>query len=522
MNRLAEATWSEPSSGRGITLGVLALVVLVALATGFLATMGNGSVAVALAPLEIAAVLWAMCVAPLRNTLLVLMFLGLAGDRPGDAQGLWESPFSFFGGALFQNINKTLPFDSWKFNGMTLFVVVLLLIRAHRVLIGRVKDTAQSIVPAPPLTWSLVAALVTTLGLVAFGIARGGDSQMAKIQVQTFLVLLGVAYLFSVSLRGPRDYRLLAIVTVVAACSKAVMALWVRQVGPSALIDQWGTAREVEYVTNHGDSLVFAAATVVLVVPFFFRPRMKHLRRALLALPLIFAGVIANDRRIAWAHIGVSVVLLFAMNYRSALARRTFKTAILASPVLAAYMVVGWMSPSRVFAPVQTIRSMIVAERVDGSLDRSTLFRDIENYNLVYTFQDNPVLGAGFGHPFTAAVTGDDLSGFKEYYFLPHNAMVGLWAFGGGVGFFGLFTLIVVALFLAARAHAYAQTTEIAMAACVALCSIVAYLLHTYADIGFSGPSGIFLVGAAIAVAGQVATASGAWPAAAQRSTDEF
>lgn len=515
MNRAAEATWSEPSESRRLAPGVLvsvAVVGLIALSTGVAATIGNGSVVVALAPLAVAWVLWLVCTAPLRNTLCVLMFLGLSVDRPGDSQELWNSSLAFIGGALFQNLNKSLPVDALKFNGMTLAIGLLLAVRAYRVLVGRTRDSAQSIAPAPPLTWSLGVALTAVVVLVVLGLARGGDSQMAKIQVQGFIVLLGAAYLWSVSLRGPRDYRVLATVTVMAACSKAAMALWVRQVLPPAIPDRFGTLREVEYATNHGDSLVFSTALVILLVPFFFRPTMRHVRWLLLVLPLIVAGTIANDRRIAWAQLGASILVMFAMNVRGPLARRALRATILASPLLVAYIVVGWMSPSRIFKPVQTIRSMIVAERVDGSIDRSTLFRDIENYNLVYTFQGNPVIGTGFGHSFVAAVRGDDMSFFKEYYFLPHNAMLGLWAFCGGLGFSALFLPMVIGLFLAIRAHARSRSTDIRMAANVAISSMITYLLHVYADIGFTEPSAIFLVGGALAIAGQLATETGAWP----------
>src|SRR2546426_2923314 len=37
---------------------------------------------------------------------------------------------------------------------------------------------------------------------------------------------------------------------------------------------------------------------------------------------------------------------------------------------------------------------------VDSDIDRSTWFRDVENFNLVHTFRQHPVLGTGFGHPF--------------------------------------------------------------------------------------------------------------------------
>ena len=51
-------------------------------------------------------VLMAAWVVPLRVTLLIVMFVGLAVDRPGDAEGRWASPFITIGGLLFQNLQQ--------------------------------------------------------------------------------------------------------------------------------------------------------------------------------------------------------------------------------------------------------------------------------------------------------------------------------------------------------------------------------------------------------------------------------
>ena len=332
-------------------------------------------------------------VAPIRVTLCVAMFVGLAADRPGDSEGRWASPFVSIGGMMFQNLNKFISVEALKFSGVFLLVACLLVVRGYRVLSGRARDTEGSLQPAAPVIWCVVLAVLTIVASVTFGALRGGDLQMAKIQVQTYLQLLAVAYLFSVSLRGQRDYRILAAPIIAAACVKAVMALWVRHILPPIISDQWGVSREMEYATNHGDSLLFACAIAVLAGPLFYRPTARHVRGFLLLAPVIVAGIVANDRRIAWVEVAIVMFVLLAMNRQSLFTRRAARIGMLASPVLLVYALVGWSSPSRVFAPVQLVRNLVEAERTDGSIDRSTLFRDIENFNLVYTFRSNPVLG---------------------------------------------------------------------------------------------------------------------------------
>jgi hypothetical protein len=392
-------------------------------------------------------------------------------------------------------------------------LVCLLLVRGTRVLSGRVADTRGAIGAAPPVRWGIAVAVVAVAVITIEGWLRGGDIQMAKIQVQAYLQLLAVAYLFSVSLRGPRDYQTAGKVIVAAACVKACMAIWVRLTLPPTYINSFGATSELEYATNHGDSLLFACAIGVLAGPLLYRPRRRHLVWALLIVPLIVAGLYANDRRIGWVQTVMMLVALAGMNYRRVLTPALMRTFVWLSPLLVVYVLVGWAHPSQIFTPVQLVRGLVMDTRTDGSVDRSTLYRDAENYNLVTTFRANPVLGSGFGHPFDRVARLDDISlGFREFAYLPHNSILGLWAFGGAIGFTSIFALPIIALFLAARAHAHAEQAGEAIAASGAIGCIGAYVLHAWGDIGFTEPESIFLVGLAVAVAGQTALSTGAWP----------
>ena len=458
-------------------------------------------------------------VAPLQVPLLLVMFVGLAVDRPGDAEGRWASPFVTIGGLLFQNVNKVVSIEALKFSGVAVLLACLLIVRGYRVLSGRVRDSQGQ--PRARRACDLGDADCRAdhrASTSSSGWLRGGDIQMAKIQVQAYLQLLAAAYLFGVSLRGPRDYRLAGKVIVAAACIKAAMAVWIRFTLPPAFPNSFGVMTEMEYATSHGDSLLFACAIIVLVGPLFYRPRARQLRWVLLTMPLIVAGLFANDRRIAWVQVALGLVVVVGMNLRRVRTRKLVRIGVWLSPVLLAYVLAGWLFPSRVFGPVHFVRGLVVETRTDGSLDRSTLYRDAENYNLVYTFRTHPLMGAGFGHPFSQAAQLDSIAeGFKEFAYLPHNSFLGLWAFTGALGFIGIVTPLIIALFLAARAHAAATMPAHAIAAASAIGGIGAYVLHMWGDIGFTEAHSIFLVGLAVAIAGQVATDTGAWPARRRR-----
>jgi hypothetical protein len=180
----------------------------------------------------------------------------------------------------------------------------------------------------------------------------------------------------------------------------------------------------------------------------------------------------------------------------------------MALPLVVVYVAVGWNSKSTLFAPVQLFRSV---EDAGADVDRSTLFRDLENYNLLATMRYYPLVGTGFGRPYNEVVQLDDISFFKEYRFLPHNSVLGLWGFCGALGFTGLWVSLVVGIFFALRSYYWARIPEERVAAFAALGMVLIYQIQAWGDIGFSEKKSIFLVSAALAVAGQVAVSTGAW-----------
>ena len=318
-----------------------AMMIVIGLATCVAAVLSNDLSGV-VATVLFGGVLMAAWVAPLRVTPLIVMFVGLAVDRPGDAEERWASPFITIGSLVFHNLNKVVSVEALKFSGAFLLLASLLMVRGHRIVCGRVRDTTDSHQLAAPVVWGIVVAVLTIAFSILSGWLRGGDIQMAKIQVQVYLQLLAAAYLFGVSLRGPRDYRIAGRLIVAAACIKAAMAVWIRFTLPSPYLTSDGVMTEMAYATSHGDSLLFACAIIVLFVPLLYRPRARQLRWVLLTLPLIVAGLFANDRRIAWVQIALGLVVLVGMNLRQVLTRRLVLIGVALSPVVLAYVIAGW------------------------------------------------------------------------------------------------------------------------------------------------------------------------------------
>jgi O-antigen ligase len=237
-----------------------------------------------------------------------------------------------------------------------------------------------------------------------------------------------------------------------------------------------------------------------------------------LILPLLVAGMVINNRRLVWVEVAAGLALVFVLAPSTRRKRAIVRGAAIASPFVAAYSVVGWSSSALIFRPVEIVRSM-----VDSSTDGSTSWRDWENYDLFCTIKAHPLTGTGYGHGYIEVVKLPDISEmYALYRFIPHNGILGLFAYGGIIGFTALSTVFVVGIFFAARAQRYATAPEDRLAALGALTMIVIYLVHCYGDMGLGTWAGVFTVAPALAVAAKLAVSTGAWrdPVARQVTAD--
>jgi hypothetical protein len=427
-------------------------------------------------------------VSPLRLPLLTIVFLCLALDATGE--GALDSPFSPVGRFLLHNLNRTVPIDALA---LPLFVMVLCLLLLVHLFLTR-TETIGHPTWAWPMGAALAISLLTVVAECAYGYWAGGDMKMAKNQVQTFVTCLMMAYLVGTNLRGPRDHRLLGVLVLAAACCKSTLAIWIH----------YSMDSPPNSATIHGDSILFACAATLVVARFLEQPNRRTALLNLTVLPLIIMGMIANNRRIVWVEMLAGLVAWYLVSRRSRLKRMIARVFVVAVPVAALYVAVGWNSNSRIFAPVSLFHSM-----GDSDIDASTLFRDVENYNLLQMLRNNPIIGSGFGHPFVELIALPDISFYKEYHFMPHNSLLGLWCFTGWVGFTGLSIVWVTGIFLAARGYYWARSADERVAAVMALAMIVIFLVHGWGDIGFSERETVLLVGPALAIAGQVALSTG-------------
>ncbi|MGC4114787.1 MAG: hypothetical protein QM765_09290 [Myxococcales bacterium] len=511
--------------------GLLLALLVTATAAG--AVLGGLSGAVA--PVAVAGGAWALGKAPLRWTAAALLAAVLTLEVSSDTDGHWHTPLVALGDLLAENLDASLHVPGAKLSGLEVVLLALLAVGAWRRgeaarvdgrwagQVGWTKWTGwtrwtgwrASAERTPERAMEARTARVVPdavllfLGCVAYavvrGLARGGSVDIAILHVRP-LVRVGLFYgVFNFAFAGRADHRLLGRVVVFAALVRAALAVWI------ALFVRPVVAPEMIYATNHGDSVLFSVACVLLLADLAEHADRRRLLQALLLLPPLFAGMVANNRRLAWVMLAFGVFAAFAaVPSRRAWKRGLALAGALAAPLLAVYVAAGWGSTSQAFAPVRVLQSLW-----DGTTDSSTLYREIENWNLAMSMREDPLLGRGFGHTYTEYSRGADISSiFALYAAVPHNGVLGLLLFAGLFAFVGIWTAWVVGLYLAVRVARFARDPRDRVAALGCLGALLSSCVLVYGDLGFAFVQTQIALALALALVGKLAVATGAWSVA--------
>ena len=487
--------------------GLVAALLAAGLLTLAAVVASEGSLAAAVAPALAIALVFVAWRAPLRASVLGLMFLALIADAPQDhpMAGMWRSPLYAIGQLLSNNWSNTFGVAALSFSGMDLFALLLL----ARVALEPGGGGART---ASALRTALFAFFATLVGLAAFGMLRGASPGNAYWQVRQFVFIPVFAWLVLDSLQGREDHRLLGPLVIAAALIKAGVGLYFHFfiAGPRGL--------HPPFLTTHADTMLFCLSIALVLVRWLERPDPASLRRCLWFVPLMLATVWLNNRRIAWIGLGGTMAIIWQFTSWNRARRALARAALVALPLVAGYVAAGWSSSAPAFKPVAAIRTVVETRDGGRAADSSTRSRQIENFNLAQTLRQHP-LGLGLGSPYEEVVQGPDLSrDFARYRYIPHNSVLWMMTAGGPFGFFALWSLFVVGIFLAARSYRCARRDGDRMAALSALCAQFLFLVQAWGDMGIQNWSTTWLVAAALAVSGRLAVETSAWPLFAPRA----
>jgi hypothetical protein len=496
---------SNVDGGAKGALGLAGILTLIAV------LIDDSTVGILLVPLIFILLVFAMSRVPLRLSLMGMMFAALFFQDASDASAAlhFVPPFAGVGLLLFTHLNASagsLGLSWASFSGMDLLLVALLLIALARRSSGSKIDRVGQVPTPRPLVQLAYLALLSTAWVWIMGMARGGDFKMSLWQLNRVMYLPVVFLLFQSGLRGPKDLGPLLKVILTAATYKALLATYVvaTVVQPP---DQLTGSTRPAWATSHQDSILFAVAFVSVLAILLERavPR-RQLKWYAALLPVLAVGTWANNRRMAWVQVALVFLTVYLVsNPNNPIKRKITRTIYALAPLIVIYLAVGWNSGSKIFKPVRTLRSII-----DPQADSSTLWRELENYDIIMTFRMNPIFGTGYGHPYEEVIELPAVDYDLEKY-SPHNSLLGLWAYCGLVGYATLTLLWAGGVYLAIRTYHGSKDPRLRAASLVSFGTVLIYLIQCWGDLGLGTWIGVFTVAPGIAVAGKLAAASGEW-----------
>jgi O-antigen ligase len=200
--------------------------------------------------------------------------------------------------------------------------------------------------------------------------------------------------------------------------------------------------------------------------------------------------------------------MIFFLLPKNKFKRRVLYAVFAIMPVLGSYVAIGWgRPPVGIWKPVGSISTMF-GKNQDGS----SLWRDIENYNLLVTLKSSPILGTGFGSEYIQAVRASDISEFfAQWRYMPHNSLLGVIAFTGMLGFAGLWQMVLVATYLHVQVYRRTKDTVPRIASMSCLVGILIIEVQMWGDIGFNHPMVQVMLAIAVGLSARLPTLTGVW-----------
>jgi O-Antigen ligase len=400
-----------------------------------------GGAAPALAVLWIPFGYYAFFRAPVHISARVLLVLGLFIESPEmmPGAGYWVSPLdganSVFYGRISHLIPLPIPFSLFFVGAMVIFR------RARRAAAPSLRTPS-----ARKAKKVLYIFLAGVLGLEVYGILRGGNFAESTVQILPLLVMPFICLSLLYALRGKEDLYAIGNIIVSVAVARSLLVAWV----------YWVVCRPMgitpEYATTHADSVTFASAFLILMANVIEQRNGRTLFRFATTGLLLLGAMIMNNRRLAFVAVAAGAAAMYFTLPPSKTRRRVNKYLYILAPIAAIYLLVGAGEEGPFFAPARLAWSSIEQK------DDSSGSRHVENFNLLASLADSPILGHGFGWEYREAVPSVDLSAFmKNYKFVPHNSVLWMWMVGSAPGFIALWLVYIAGIFFAARAYRFAE-----------------------------------------------------------------
>ncbi len=353
-----------------------------------------------------------------------------------------------------------------------------------------------------PMKRTLLGALGATLFALGYGLATGGVGRFAGWQAYLPASTILAAFTVAATHRTAEHFRGLFKALTAAGVLHAVWCV----VFHLAYI-KTGRVLSEGYEGSHDDTILWASSIAMLVLLSIQYPTVRNRALSAVLIPLFLAAIQFNNRRLAWVSLIGALLTLYALLPASKAKRRLRRAFVVAMPVVLLYVAIGWGRPEGIFRPLRAFQT------VSTEQDASTKARNMENLGLIATISRHGFwLGSGWGHKYVEVSSRYQIYFFELWPYVPHNSVLGLFAYTGYLGFMGYWMMFPMAAFFHARVARNAVRPLDAYMGSAGVMQIVACANQWYGDMGSFSPVTMYTLATTVALALRLPVASGVWP----------
>lgn len=421
----------------------------------------------------------------MRRFVQILLFLIWVDDADAMyAEYIW-APFRWVENTLIKPLNAR-PID-----GLMLLVLVY-----------AVAKSAFKVATVRPMKRTIFGAIGVTLLAGLYGLSTGGNLRAAGWQMYLPFSTILVAFAIAATHQTAEHFVGLLKAFVAAGIVHAVLGIvfHLLYIRPGRIFPY------PEYDTTHYDTVIWTASVGLLVLLSLRFPSPRNRLLAAVVVPLLLVAIQFNRRRLAYVTLIADLLALYFVLPASRVKRTVQRVALGLLPVVLLYVVIGWGRPEGIFRPLRSFQTVSVEE------DSSTKARDMENLGLIATATKYGwVMGSGWGQRYVEVSSRYNIYGFELWPYVPHNSVLGLFAYTGYVGFTGFWMIFPMSAFFLARAARQAKRPIDQYMSTVGLMQLVSCANVWYGDMGSFSIVTMYTLSTSLAMALRLPIASGVW-----------
>jgi hypothetical protein len=422
-----------------------------------------------------------------RRAAAVLLFLMLAGDWTAlYASEIW-SPLKWLSSVMY----APLPIKIRIVDMMLIAVLVMSMSK---------KDAKGPRVQ--PMRGAMFLAVGAVMTMFVYGIARGGDVRAASWQIYLLMSCILAGFTFASVCKTSQHYLVLGKAIIAAGIYRATMELvfyigWVRNSGTAT----------PAHLTTHDDTVLWIVCITYLLINLVESRNRKAMLWAAGLVPFFLVAVQLNNRRLAWVSLVFSLIVFYVAQRPSKAKRRILQLAMAMVPIIGLYVLVGWGRPERIFKPLKSLETVSTKE------DDSTKARNVENLGLIATSNAYGLItGPGWGHKYIELSNKYSIAAnFELWQYIPHNSILGIFAFTGYLGFIGFWMMFPTAMFLHARSARHAKESLDRAVGIAGMTQMTICLNQMFGDMGTFSPTTMYVLAVSFAAAMRVPVEAGVW-----------